>query len=946
MESRNRIVAENSGLHRLFTLGPSRVSLTGKTLHIEGLMGGGPAKIPVGAIDSITVQPSWFWHRLTIRLGDGTERSVGGLDEREAVQVRDGVIEGAVRVAKALSPHLKRLDERLRQYLAGDRYARNGDSRKLHEALAPVLRECKGLTRERLDQEAAEVVGRLAPLESIEGFESARQRANDLFISRTIPTVQAAVLEMLRNPLTNEQARAVATDEDATLVLAGAGTGKTSVIVGKVAHLVRNQDVSPDEVLVLAFNRKAADEIRGRLLGDLSEAHVHTFHSFGRRVIAESESAPSISKLAEDDLALKRAVDTIIGDLLNDPDQSKAVIDFIVYHHAPYRSAFEFDTLGEYEEYIRDVELRTLSGDLVKSFEELEIANYLTEHGIEFRYEDPYELPTTTRRYRQYQPDFFLPGHGIYIEHFALDRHGRPPPGWRGYAEGVEWKRSIHSRHGSTMVETHSWQHRQGILLDTLRRRLEEAGVRFEQVPRQTLVRKLGQERTSRLAGLLATFLNHVKSSGLSSETLRARSRQTGDRRRNQRFLDVFEQVRARYQELIAAEDALDFHDLINLAAEHIREGRWKPQYRYVLVDEFQDISAGRMALLQALKRKDVAYFLVGDDWQSIYRFAGSDVGLLRDCGDMLGHVEERTLSRTFRFADGILDPSTAFVKRNPEQTQRPLLPASGAEDEGIAIVADSSRAGGVARALQDIESKSRGQQRTVLTLGRYRQRRNELPAPPRRGSLRVEFSTVHGAKGREADYVMVLDLNDGRWGFPSKVEDDPLLELVLPPASGGGYPFAEERRLFYVAMTRARIGAYLVTDPVHPSTFVTELLRGSYELRQIGDLAPECPRCSRGRLRPSQNLISLICSDSSCDHRAPRCPSCDAGYALIGERVASCTNQGCRRPPTVCPRCGLGVLRVIDGRFGPFRGCTEYGSKPSCRYKRDIESDNIRKRV
>ena len=223
-----------------------------------------------------------------------------------------------------------------------------------------------------------------------------------------------------------------------------------------------------------------------------------------------------------------------------------------------------------------------------------------------------------------------------------------------------------------------------------------------------------------------------------------------------------------------------------------------------MLVDEFQDISAGRMVLLQALRDQDVAYFLVGDDWQSIYRFAGSDVGLLRDCGDLLGHVEERTLSRTFRFADGILGPSTAFVKRNPEQTQRPLLPASEAEDEGVAVVADPRPAGGVARALQDIEAKARGQQ-TVLVLGRYRQRQGELPTSPRRGSLRVEFSTVHGAKGREADYVIVLDLNDGRWGFPSKVEDDPLLELVLPPVSGGAYPFAEERRLFYVAMTRAR---------------------------------------------------------------------------------------------------------------------------------------------
>ena len=106
MKTHNRIAAESSRLHRLFTLGAGSISLAGETLHIEGLMGGGPRKIPVGAIDSITVRPSWFWHRLTIRLGDGTERSIGGLDEKEAVRVRDAAIESAVRVARALSPHL------------------------------------------------------------------------------------------------------------------------------------------------------------------------------------------------------------------------------------------------------------------------------------------------------------------------------------------------------------------------------------------------------------------------------------------------------------------------------------------------------------------------------------------------------------------------------------------------------------------------------------------------------------------------------------------------------------------------------------------------------------------------------------------------------------------------------------------------------------------------
>ena len=352
-----------------------------------------------------------------------------------------------------------------------------------------------------------------------------RKHANSLYIAKGVPMVHEATRQTLRNSLTTEQAEAIATDEDVTLVLAGAGTGKTSVIVGKVAYLIHNQGVRPDQVLVLAFNRKAAEEIRGRLKGDLASTRVHTFHCFGRRVIAEVEAAPTISKLAEDELKLRRAIDRIIAELLEDPEQSKAVINFIIYHHAPYRSAFEFSTNEQYEEHIRDVELRSLSGDLVKSFEELEIANYLTEHGVEFRYEEPFKTRTATRRHRQYQPDFFLPGYDIYIEHFALNQEGRPPRGWTGYAEGVEWKRRIHRQRGSTLVETYSWQHRQGILLEMLRRQLEETRVHFRQIPRQQLVRRLTKERVSWLAGLLSTFLNHVKSSGITSDRPRARAR-------------------------------------------------------------------------------------------------------------------------------------------------------------------------------------------------------------------------------------------------------------------------------------------------------------------------------------------------------------------------------------------------------------------------------------
>ena len=766
-------------------------------------------------------------------------------------------------------------------------------------------------------------------------------------------------LTALRALPTDEQAEAIASDGDVTLVLAGAGTGKTAVITGKVAHLVRSLDASPGEILVLAFNRKAAGEIRERLPGGLA-ADVSTFHAFGRRVIADvSGAAPTVSKLAEDRAELVRVLDEILNELLEDPRQSDAVKGFIVDHSASYRSAFDFKTPAEYDEYIRSVELRTLSGDLVKSFEELRIANYLTEHGVRFEYEAPYEVPTATRHYRQYRPDFFLPDHGIYIEHFALNEQGCPPPSWGRYAEGVEWKRNIHARNSSKLIETYSWQHKRGVLIPGLRAQLEEAGVRFEPISHKkllSLIRALARRLISWLVRLMATFLDHVKSNGLTPDDLRTRARTYGDRLRNETFLALFEQVRVRYDRRLADEGAadeevLDFHDLINLAAQHIREGRWQTPYRYVLVDEFQDISKGRMALLQALAREpqDVAYFLVGDDWQSIYRFAGSDVGLVRNCSTYLGRTRERTLSQTFRFADGILGPSTAFVQRNPEQTRRPLRAARDVEDRGITVVFDADPAAGLRLALREIEVAAGGESCSVLVLGRYRDSQAALRESSWSRSLRVEFSTVHGAKGREADYVVVLDLDDARRGFPSRIEDDPLLDLVLPPVFGKAFPFAEERRLFYVAMTRARIGTYLVADPVRPSPFVVELIRESGDdLRRIGDeIARECPRCTNGRLVPSQSRENLRCSNyPRCEHLAPRCPNCEAGYVVVAEGRSTCTNPACDRPPPACPSCGVGVLLLRSGRTGSFLGCTEYWSDPPCRYTENVESGSVEMHV
>ena len=670
-ETHEQISVKVSWLYRLFVGGPTHILVKDGSVHLKGLFGDILLKIHANNICSIEIHRAWLWRRVMIRLTDGTEGDIGGIGQLEALRLREAVLQAS----RAFSARLEEVKESLRQFSSSERYVRHSESVALYKQIKPTLQTWGRLPLEHLDPAIQQAVASMPPLDPCEQLEAIRSEANKRFVSRTAPKVQK-----LQARLTDEQAEAIATDEDVTLVLAGAGTGKTSVIVGKVAHLIRNEGVSPSDILVLAFNRKAAAEVRERLAeGNLKGADVHTFHSFGFRVIQHSEGdQPQV-----DEEGLDRQFNYIVNEMLRDSEQSKKLVN----------------------------------------------------RAIKFIY------------------------------------YGRP------------------------------YQQR--------RKRLAE-GPPLDDHEKQRIIR------------ILPTFMNHVKTSNISPGKLRTRARAIGDPKRNKAFLSVFAPIRKRYDQWLANEDKRDFHDLINDAVRYLRQGRGERQYRYILVDEFQDISAGRMELLKALKRPRTAYFLVGDDWQSIYRFTGSDVRVFRNCGDDLGYVQERTLSNTFRFADGILKPSTAFITKNPKQTQRPLRSMSKAMDRGIFILRHSNPTAGRDDALRLIgkEAQERGERYEVLVLGRYR-KAAPIPQSP---LLRVEFSTVHSAKGREADYTIILDLKSGDWGFPCEIEDDPVLDLVLPPASGHTYAFAEERRLFYVAMTRARIGAYLVTDRNRPSEFVREI--------------------------------------------------------------------------------------------------------------------------
>ena len=255
--------------------------------------------------------------------------------------------------------------------------------------------------------------------------------------------------------------------------------------------------------------------------------------------------------------------------------------------------------------------------------------------------------------------------------------------------------------------------------------------------------------------------------------------------------------------------------------------------------------------------------------------------------------------------------------------------------DRGITVIADAEPATGVITAMQHIKHLDDNPDASILVLGRYQSSQAAVGGRTGSHAAPIEFSTVHSAKGREADYVIVLDLKDARYGFPCLVTDDPLLHLVAPPDRDDPFPHAEERRLFYVALTRARKAAYLVSDPVNPSPFVRELMRAHPLIPKMGTVSPQCPSCSRGSMVRSQSGDNLRCTAApTCNYLAPRCPRCRLGYTTFdgGASGATCTNPNCRHQARICPQCTTGVI-VLRTNPSRFWGCSRYWDTPSCTY-------------
>ena len=725
------------------------------------------------------------------------------------------------------------------------------------------------------------------------------EHANSVFLNRQKKRLDDFFSSVERNPLTEEQKNCCICMDHAVQIVAAAGSGKTSTIVARVGYVLKEGLASPKEILILAFNKSVKKEIESRIkerlgdIPDIKDITVKTFHAFGLEVIGTGTGRkPGLAGWVAPGRDIQ-AIQDIKEDLCRRDPQFKRDWDMfrIIYGRNIEEIKLQNEvTLTENGKGI----IPTADGKWVKSQEERMICDFLFYHGVVYEYERVYEHDTTDELHLQYRPDFYYPRTGIYHEHFALDMHGNAPARFSGnYISGVHWKRNLHKEKRTRLFETTSYGMQNEHDLDRLRLVLEKQGEFFEldeklMTPAHALI------SNQELASIIRVFQQHAKSNRLSHKNLyqAISNLERGYRTRMTRFVKLYERIADEWQRRLHSRGTIDFDDMLLNAIGYIESGAYKNPYTMIFADEFQDVSQARLRLLKALGTSagpSGILCVVGDDWQGINRFAGADISVMTCFGQTFPNARRLTLSKTFRCPRILCDASSHFIQKNPKQIRKKVKTTNTYKKAGLYVFAAIDDLAALEQLQEDLKKlfsaakrgkldMPPGKKVSVMLLARYN---NNKPADlndwqSEYGShLKIVFSTVHAAKGMEADYVMILNVVAG--GFPSQIDDDPVLQIAMPDPDD--FPMAEERRLFYVALTRARRQTRIYTLQDRPSKFVVEIANDGYTWIDTGNVKLE-----------------------------------------------------------ICPECGNGTLRQKEGRYGLFKSCSAY---PDCKYTRNCSEES-----
>lgn len=837
----------------------------------------------------------------------------------------------------------------------------------------------------------------LQTLSRYESFESIIESQNEQFVRFKMESERKYLDAILtacdpKIKLDDDQRRVVLTDEDYCLVVAGAGAGKTTTVAAKVKYLVEKQGVDPKQILVISFTNKAVNELRQRIIGELHiECPIATFHSTGNAILRKQH--PEKLNIVDDSKLYFVIQDYFRGSILkNESTVNNLILFFASYFDAPYegtdlnkffnniaKSNFSSmrSEITDFQRQVIDTRTKkavTIQSEVMRSNQEVEIANFLYLNNIDYDYEPLYPYDILYAR-KPYTPDFVIRqgDKTAYIEHFGITEDGKSnrfsADELASYKKAINDKITLHKQHGTTLIYTFSAFKDGRTITEHLKEKLEDAG--FELTPRsnkevmEMLVTSEENRYIRKLVALICRFITNFKTNGYTADEFNRMYHSTQNVR-TRLFLDICNDCFLEYQKYLKENDAVDFQDMINESARvlrEVKEMKQKLDFKYIIVDEYQDISRQRFDLVSALHEVcDAKIIAVGDDWQSIYAFSGSDITLFTKFAENMGYAKLLKIVKTYRNSQEVIDIAGTFIQKNSEQIQKDLISPKNITDPVIIYTYDSTKkdpkgdnrsganyaiAHAIEVALEQIIAYNKAEGKpynsSILLLGRFgfdgdRLERSGLFEYITRGNklksvkypkLDITFMTAHASKGLGYDNIIVINGRNETYGFPSKIEDDPVLAFVIK--GDRSIDYAEERRLFYVAMTRTKNRVFFIAPEQNPSEFLLEIkhdyknvvLKGDWneDPTEIPSFKKSCPICGypmQFRYKNSYGLRLYICTNEpevcgfmTNEYKAGKmsiikCDQCRDGYLIVrpaknGDYFLGCTNY--KKDGTGCSR-------------------------------------------
>lgn len=676
--------------------------------------------------------------------------------------------------------------------------------------------------------------------------------------------------------LDKSQREAIICDEDNLLVLSGAGSGKTTTISAKVKYLIDVKNIKPDKICVITFTKKAKEELDYKINKIFnSNVDIYTFHSLGLKIIKYYYKNKDIDIIDEKG-QYKIICDYIKNNLFKDKDkfslffeafknktsfseEYKLFDNYYDYHNYMYKRKY-INSNTTMDNYIKEQAkrrrnyLKTLNGEYCKSKEEVDIANFLYLNNIDYQYEKSYKKLDNLKIYK---PDFYIEQNNNYnyIEHFGIDKVNKTNNHYTkeeltNYLKNMKLKEKYHcdEKIEDLFIITYSKVLGKRNYLSVLKDSLIKKGYVLSKKDNNLVYERLKDTSEDRYINnfvnrIVIPFISYFKRSNYKLDDFK--NIKTDNDLLNKQ-ISVISDIYLNYESKLREKNLIDFEDMINISYKvmpYIKEKNLGVDYKYIIIDEYQDVSMQRFNLTKRIeelfKSKIIAF---GDDYQTIFGFSGSRIDLMTEFRNYLSDAKQIPIPNVYRNSQELIDVATKFINKNSKQIKKKLISNKRLINPiELYIYNDSNYINtniNKSIILSNILDKIylSNNKSNVLLLERYNndidtilnnnlfiRKNHENIIYKKHEDMKIDYLTIHKSKGLEYDNCILINAIDDKYGFPSKIEDEEIIKLLKPKIEENIF-YPEERRLFYVAMTRTKNKLYILVPKSKISSFIREI--------------------------------------------------------------------------------------------------------------------------